>query len=255
MPDPRYPPGHDPADLDNTQPTQPPTTPMPPMRGDSGMALPSKRKSKELKRKNDTRATTFYPGNQDKPKGPRGHRRDRSESGLYLPAWSVILMLVIVLSVAGGIILLVVTLGGNPAAPGKPRVIIVTALPSASAPSVADGGVTLAAGQSADTGALQLAGPILPTVAISPTPVEIAVGKIVRVINVGDKGLNVRQGPGTDKTMNFIAKEGDTFVIVAGPQTSENFTWWQIQSNVDPSKAGWAVENDGEQATLEVAVQ
>ncbi len=254
MPEPHYPPGHDPADLDNTQPTQPPTTPMPPLRGDPGMALPPRHRGKDARRKNDERATTFYPGNQDKPKPPRGHRRDRSESGLYLPAWSVILMLVIVLSVAGGIILLVVTLGGNPAAPGKPRVIIVTAIPSPTGPSVATD-VTLAAGQSADAGALQLEGPLLPTVAISPTPVEIAVGKVVRVINVADHGLNVRQGPGTANTSNFIAHEGDTFVIVAGPQASENFTWWQLQSNVDPSKAGWAVSNDGEQDTLEVAVQ
>ena len=254
MPDPRYPPGNDPADLDNTQPTQPATTPMPPTRDSGSHALPSKRR-KDGKRKNDERATTFYPGNQNRPKPPRGHRRDRSESGLYLPAWSVILMLVIVLSVAGGIILLVITLGGNPAAPGKPRVIIVTALPSATAPSVAAADVTLAAAQSADPGALQLAGPLLPTVAISPTPVEIAVGRTVRVVNVADHGLNVRQGPGTDKTSNFVAHEGDTFVVTDGPQTSENFTWWQLQSNTDPAKAGWAVENDGEQDTLEVAVQ
>ncbi len=77
------------------------------------------------------------PHVQPHPAPPRAQgRRKRkpphphSESGLYLPLWSVIGMLVIVAGVAFGLVFLVVSIGGQNAPASQPRIVIITAVPS-----------------------------------------------------------------------------------------------------------------------------
>src|SRR5579871_5821825 len=57
-------------------------------------------------------------------------RSERSRSALFLPAWSVGLMLLLVFGIVGAIVLLVITLGGQSAPSGQPQIVIITANPS-----------------------------------------------------------------------------------------------------------------------------
>ena len=168
-------------------------------------------------------------------------RRDRSSSGLYLPAWSVGLMLLIVLGIAASIVMLLYTLGGGNAPAGEPRVVIITAVPTEppdpaqitepapTDPPAESGGIPL------PTFALE--GPTLPPIIFTPTPVAISIGATVIV---DAEGLNVRAAAGLDGNVRFQPDEGDRFVIVDGPQQASGITWWQISDPDDTSRSGWA---------------
>lgn len=186
--------------------------------------------------------------------------RSRRDSGLYLPVWSILLMLMLVVGIAFTIVLLVYALGGKTAPGGAPRVVIITAFPS-NTPSV-EMDPTLAAPTLAAeverlgaVPAFSLEGPMLPTVALTPTREALSINKRVRVVNVGLNGLRVRPEPGIANRELFIAAEGETFDIIDGPENADGLTWWRVQDPRDRNRAGWAAENDGTQDTLAVAAQ
>jgi hypothetical protein len=186
---------------------------------------------------------------------------NRRDSGLYLPAWSVAAMLVVVLTLAGGIILLVYSLGGRAAPAGAPRVEIITAVPSTTPLPPEPGEIVVllptptafAPGAAIEVPAFQLEGPALPTANISPTPDTIAVGKIVEVINVGESELNVRSDAGTSNGIVFTSPEGTAFEVINGPKSADGLIWWNVRLVANPSQVGWAAENNGEQDLLRVA--
>ena len=60
----------------------------------------------------------------------RRKRPDRKTSGLYLPAWSIAAMLLIVIAIVVALVTLLITLGGGTPASGDPRVVIITAVPT-----------------------------------------------------------------------------------------------------------------------------
>lgn len=194
-------------------------------------------------------------------------RRPRRDNALYLPAWSVILMIIVVVGIAGGVIALVAMLGGNNAPPSDPVFVIVTAEPTAIAQagateSPADSaepltqanenpGATPApdslgsiGGQSATTAfsgplpTFALEGPTLPPVILSPTPLTINVG--VNVIVQAADGLNIRERPGLTGTILFRADDQTVFSVVGGPEAVDSITWWRVQDPIDPSRSGWA---------------
>jgi hypothetical protein len=183
----------------------------------------------------------------ERPKSAR--TRDayyRMRSGLYLPAWSILLMLATVFIVAFGIVALVIALGGGSPPAGSPRIIIVTALPSAT-PEDGDS----QQGQNAppvqslpEPGApgavpvFPLEGPTLPPVVFTPTPVSILVGSTVAV-NAPD-GLNVRARAGLDGQILFNANNGTVFRVVGGPELANGLTWWQVEDPANPTRGGWA---------------
>ena len=278
MDDRPYRPDDDPADFDVTQPTTNPTErigiPPPPPSGRGHVRLANDRYGAgERPRPRTDEFTVPTPAVEEPPVGAAGRRARRrvqrkSDSGLFLPAWSVLAMIVIVLAVAGVIIFIVVSLGGGIPAAGEPRVMIITAAPSETplAQALPDVLPTLP-GQSAapdaagsTPGALPtfaLAGPVLPTVALTQAPQRIEVGRQVVVINVGASRLNVRESAGTSASILFQANVGDVFDVIAGPETTTSsgntLTWWQLRKVSNPSQTGWAVDNDGEQDVLEVA--
>ncbi len=189
-----------------------------------------------------------YPLSGTRQRGRAPERRPpvRRESGLYLPVWSVALMLLVVFAVASGMILLVIGLGGNTAPESGPRIVIVTA-----APTAADGSGQLLSvsptipvqfEQSSQTQppSLALQGPTLEPVVLSPTPETIAVGKRVLVVDAEDSGLNVRSGAGLDNDVRFIAENGDTFTVIGGPTQANSLTWWQVQDPSNTERTGWA---------------
>jgi hypothetical protein len=183
---------------------------------------------------------------------PRKPRRDKRDSGLYLPIWSVALMLLVVLGVAAGLVGLMYALGGSVAPGGTPRVVVITAAPSSTPEAGAQPIVTPTVPATQAQNAVQQPPPTIilagPTVAVNtpePTRQSIGVGMQVTVINVGDAELNVRSQPGRANQILFTAKQGRTFNITGGPAQADGLTWWQVQDVFDTTQVGWVAENDG----------
>jgi hypothetical protein len=195
------------------------------------------------------RQSDYYrpPTDDDSPLNARRARPSprRQDSGLYLPLWSVLVMLVIVIAAAVGVVVLIVTVGGRQADGGDPVVVIVTSAASPTPPPDANTPpptATIPAVQGATViGALPtfaLEGPTLPPVVLSPTPIQIEVGATV-VVDASD-GLNIRDGAGLQTTILFRADDQTRFTIIGGPTSVDNLTWWQVVSPIDPTQTGWA---------------
>lgn len=158
-------------------------------------------------------------------------------------------MLVIVMGLAAGIIILVISLGGNTAQESPPVVILSTAIPSQRPQSFPVSPATATLPPEVDTllspvAPLVLAGPTVATPFLSPTPRPIAIGETVIVSDVGAQELNVRNSAGViDTTIVFRAPEGTRFTIVDGPRQSDGLTWWMIQDPFDSTRRGWAASN------------
>jgi hypothetical protein len=233
-------------DLDGTQPVESVDTTKhlpPPPPGRSHVQLPSRpQQRKREKRKREERA--IVP--QDTRKSVELKRvyapRDRSKSGLYLPAWSVLLMLFTVFIVAFGIIALVIALGGGAEPGGSPRILIITAVPTdtplASEPSATSILLPDESQQSEPVPFFPLEGPTLLPVVLSPTPISVQLGSTVFVNAEG--GLNVRAGAGLDNPVLFNADNGAVFVISDGPIQANGLTWWEIRDPDDADRFGWA---------------
>lgn len=178
-----------------------------------------------------------------------GRARARRDSGLYLPIWSLVLMLVIVMGIAAGIIMLVIGLGGNQAPESEPVIILSTAIPTQRPASFPASPATSTLPAEVDVlrspvAPLVLSGPTLATPFLSPTPRAIAVGETVIVTDVGVQELNVRDSAGViDTSIVFRAPEGTRFVVVDGPRQGDGLTWWQIQDPFDSTRRGWAASN------------
>ena len=179
-------------------------------------------------------------------------RDDRDRSALYLPAWSVGLMLLLVFGITGAIVMLVITLGGQSTPGGQPRIVIITAQPS-DTPNAAEAATTTSPGVEAlpslqgPLPTFALEGPTLAPVVLSPTPIQIAIGETV-IVNTDS--LNIRKDAGLSQTLLTTALKGDRFKVIGGPKQADNLTWWQIQDTVKPTTEGWAAAD-----YLDVAVQ
>lgn len=196
-------------------------------------------------------------GQQPYSPPPHSARRARtraqtppSESGLYLPWWSLVILVGVVGLAAFGTLYLASTLG-QAAAPGNqtPRVQVITAPPTLSQDFT--GGAGVASAPQANTsgpGIPQAAAPAtvpLPTPVPSQTlpPGEFQIGTRVRVVGVGLNGLNVRSAPGLSGSQRFLAYDDDEFVLIDGPQDADSLEWWRIEDPDDPDRQGWAARN------------
>lgn len=56
--------------------------------------------------------------------------------------------------------------------------------------------------------------------------------------------VSVRALPSTSATLLTYANQGAQFSVLAGPQSADGFTWFQIRSD-DGTIEGWAAEGDG----------
>lgn len=196
------------------------------------------------------------PRRQSPPQGysPRRSRNNQrvspENSALYLPWWSIVLMLIGVIIVSFGIVGGIFLFGGsnNILAEPSPIILVVTAdqssINNASAQTIQQAPSTeIISGQNAPS-SLDLSGPTLAPVQISPTPASIRIGSVVFVDGVDLNTLNVRNIASlTDSSILFRAEEGSIFNIIDGPQQSDGFTWWQIQDPSDVNRIGWAVSN------------
>lgn len=168
------------------------------------------------------------------------------QPGLIPPLWSCALVTLATLLCVAGLAAALLALGGQ-TPPAQPlELTILTAPPellltvqndpqAAAVPTIASGSTAAVA--------FVMQGPTLPAVVFTPTPEQIAIGKTVQVVDVGDQQLNVRAQPGiVDVAISFRAPEGSRFIVGDGPSQGDGLTWWRID---DPSsgRSGWAASN------------
>jgi hypothetical protein len=239
-------PDHDPRDLDGTQPGKPIgiPSPLPPQGRPALPPRPPKEGAKRSDAKSDQtppRGTRIY---REKRRNDAPRRVDRRNSGWYLPAWSLALMLLFVIGVSFGILLLVFAVGGRFEAGGEPVVVIITAVPS-STPPVPQFAPTLPLAtlpgiNPSSAGQLSLLGPTLVPVVLSPTPIAIQIGS--RVQTTGE-AVRVRPAPNLDNVELFFTEANEEFVVTEGPEQGSGLTWWRVQDADDPTRAGWIAAN------------
>lgn len=204
-----------------------------------------------------TRQQMPAPASAQPPSPPRdvrpqpGTARHRRENAVYLPLWSLVLLLVLVALVAGGVVLLVFTLGSSDDIPDRaPVVVMSSAVPTTrpdlfpavpttpTLPAFADRSIVQ------PVGTFALAGPTLATPAISPTPRPVDIGAEVIVVDVGDQQLNIRDNAGVFETVVlFRVPEGGRLIVLEGPLQVDGLTWWRVQNVTNPTQTGWAAAN------------
>ncbi len=176
--------------------------------------------------------------------------RPPSQSGLYFPWWSLLVLIGVVGIVTLGLVLALSAMM-EPNIPGDqpPRVQVITAQPTLSQDFLAapaqEGGAAQPLWPTPIRPAQPTATLPLPTPIPSPTlpPGDFAIGILVRVVGVGASGLNIRSSPGYSGTPRFLAAEDEVFAVVDGPQTIDGLEWWRVEDPDDPQRFGWAARN------------
>jgi hypothetical protein len=239
----------DPRAHDDTQPGKPIGIPAPIPRDRPTLpARPDKSKNKRNAYEPLAPvATAPSPRNVEISKRKNEERSSASDrrrnSPLYFPAWSLAVMILLVVGAAFAVGLLVLALGGQYEPSGEPVVVIITALPS-STPPIPQFEPTLPfatlPGISGAVPQFPLEGPTLAPVVLTATPIPIAIGARVRP---GGEGVNLRPTPGTQQAAIAIVTFEDEFTVVEGPTESEGLTWWRVQDLRDSSRIGWIAAN------------
>ena len=158
----------------------------------------------------------------------------KRENGLYLPWWSLLVLIIFVGAAAVGAWAVVGYLGGNFAPGGStPMVVVITSTYTIGPPATP----TDIPGVPTLTPAPAL--PTIPPTGTTP-PGNFTVGATVTVVGVGEAGLNVRSSPGVDGAVKFRAFDGETYTLREQPQFASNIEWWFIQSADDTTHSGWA---------------
>lgn len=158
-------------------------------------------------------------------------------------------MLIMVVIVSAGVVGLVYLLGGNnPLGDSEPIIVVVTSPATATNAPTATPNLQSSPTVAPESGGpplptFALEGPTLPPVVLSPTPDVISIGRSVRIINVGEGGLNVRSAAGIDNPIVFTAPEDSLLTVIDGPITEggDGFTWWQVRDTIT-NETGWAVQ-------------
>lgn len=74
-------------------------------------------------------------------------------------------------------------------------------------------------------------------------PGVFAPDMVIVISGTQGEGLNVRQEPGTDRPVVYLAQEGETYTITDGPEIKDGLIWWFIDQTDDGEKSGWAVQD------------
>lgn len=193
--------------------------------------------------------TGKHPANTGRTRRPPKKRHSAQNSSLYLPWWSLALMLLGVLVVSFSVVAGAFFLRNATGLFVEPTPIIqiITAVPTEAPqivqPTHVPQSTEIITGNSAPA-ELQLQGPTLEAVQFTPTPVPIHINATVYVEGVDENKLNVRDIAGvTQSNVIFRAEEAEAFLIVDGPLQGDGFTWWKIQDPANPARSGWAVAN------------
>lgn len=178
------------------------------------------------------------PGTPSPPyRGRRGSRPKRAprDSGLYLPWWSLVILILVVGGAALGLMVLALNLSGANLSDQEPQVIVVTGQLQQPTTGGQQAGPPTAIATFQPTLA-----PDAPTAAASRTPLPggCLLNDEVIVFGTGGVGLNLRDEPGGE--VSFIAREGDRMLVIDGPVFFDDVEWCQVRSTSQSSSFGWA---------------
>jgi hypothetical protein len=176
------------------------------------------------------------PGTPPPPRRGRGGRRAERDSGLYLPWWSLVILILVVGGAACGLLVLVANLSGAVLVDQTPQVVIITSAVQVQ-PTSASGASQPPTGIASVEPSLE---PNLPTPQPSRTAVPggCLLNEEVLVRGTEGVGLNLRDRPGGE--VAFIAKEGERMIVIDGPQVFNDIEWCQVRSIAQSSSFGWA---------------
>ncbi len=77
----------------------------------------------------------------------------------------------------------------------------------------------------------------VPTPNTAVAPPEITIGFYAEVANTDNIGVTVRGGPSTSNVSLLVAPEGTLILVLDGPQSANDFLWWQVQ--LEDGTEGW----------------
>lgn len=84
----------------------------------------------------------------------------------------------------------------------------------------------------------------LPTRTPSPEqPGIIGIGTRVLVADTGNAGLSIRVEASTAGERLGVAQDGETLLVVGGPEEADGYTWWFLRDELNSAREGWAVED------------
>lgn len=163
------------------------------------------------------------------------------ESGLYVPWWGFVLVILAVAAITCGMWYLVLSSRGVGISVGGPTptpiFVVITSTP------------TLEGAGGEPSGSIPPTPTSTPTTQEPPTPtptnkptMPVSVGSRVTIVGTEGLGLNVRQGPGLGFDLIFVARDGEEFIVKDGPREVDGFIWWYITDPNDVNRFGWAVE-------------
>ncbi len=69
---------------------------------------------------------------------------------------------------------------------------------------------------------------------------EYPLDSYVQITGTGGNGLRLRENPGTEAQVKFIAAESEVFKVIGGPVQAGDYTWWQLTAPYDSLRQGWA---------------
>lgn len=204
---------------------------------------------------------TSPPPNVGAPRS-RKRRLTKSESGLYLPWWSLLVLIIVAGITAFGLLGFVLSLGGDPLGDQPAQVVIVTNANEPTPFNASSGSGNVPANAIVIT---ITPGGVPTTEVIAPTAVPVAdptetplpgVGSgcprnaLVTVTGTGGAGLLIRPQPRQGNEFNGRALENETLRIIGGPETSTGvdgsaIEWCEVEG-VDvntPDRTGWAARS------------
>jgi hypothetical protein len=82
-----------------------------------------------------------------------------------------------------------------------------------------------------------------PTATIDPAIGDlkgIQINKYVQINGTNGSGLKIRNDPGLNSQMNFLANDSEVFQVVDGPVKKDELVWWKLVTPYDQARTGWA---------------
>ena len=180
----------------------------------------------------------------------RPRRQSKSDSGLYLPWWSLVLLIMVVGVGAFGLLYIVLQTGSSLTGNQTPRVVVVTNSRQDEFNNSGSGNVNQGPPGSIPTTLAPIATAV-PIAVPTATPPGVTTGcpldTIVEVVGVSPNPLLIRPEPRQDDNWTSQALEGEQLRIVGGPETSTGLSgtleWCQVAGVTNPVHSGWAARD------------
>lgn len=179
-------------------------------------------------------------------------RRRKSDSGLYLPWWSLVLLIMVVGVGAFGLLYIVLNEGGG-LNPGDqtPRFVVVTRSDQNTISNNTGNNVINTGPPGSVPTTLAPIATAVPIAEPTITPPGVTTGcpldSIVEVVGVAPAPLLIRPEPRQSDDWTSQAVEGEQLKIVGGPETSAGVSgtleWCRVEGVTNQVHSGWAARS------------